>query len=148
MIVTEYRTACVSMIAKGTLLHGDMVLENDIMIFGSLIGNIRCGGTIYVNGTVSGNITCQKAVCRNADICGDILCKNTLDVDEGTILRGDILCGTLYTYGRINGSPRVRDLIWMGKTAVVIGDVLCYELQSEPGCTLQGRLWAGKRTYG
>lgn len=58
-----------SKIAEGTFIEGDIDCEQELLVSGTVKGNIRCGKKLVVaqNGKVFGNIFCD-----NMDVSGSI----------------------------------------------------------------------------
>jgi len=86
----------INILGPGTMVKGEIKVNGDFRVDGSLIGNIYCKGKIVVGptGIIEGEINCQ-----NADFSGDV--KATVKVAELLTLKetakfsGDITTGKL-----------------------------------------------------
>jgi len=86
----------INILGPGTVVKGEIKVNGDFRVDGSLIGNIICKGKIVVGptGMIEGEINCQ-----NADFSGDV--KATVKVAELLTLKetakfsGDITTGKL-----------------------------------------------------
>ncbi|GMU86005.1 MAG: hypothetical protein AMXMBFR48_12470 [Ignavibacteriales bacterium] len=95
-------------IASGTVLSGDLLSESPVYFFGTITGNIKSGGDVYIGeeaevfghvtspniymaGKVLGNITCTKTVYLKgtAAVLGNLCCS------EVTIEKGALVAGVL-----------------------------------------------------
>jgi cytoskeletal protein CcmA (bactofilin family) len=92
-----------SIIAKGTVLKGDITSDGDIRIDGTLQGNIHCSARVVIgaNGVVEGDIH-----SNNADIMG--LTRGTLKVKDLLQLKGEgKVIGNILT-GRLMVEPNAQ----------------------------------------
>jgi len=86
----------INLLGTGTIVKGEINVNGDFRIDGTLIGNINCKGKVVVGptGSIEGEIRCQ-----NADFSGDV--KATVKVAELMTLKesatfhGDITTGKL-----------------------------------------------------
>ena len=86
----------INILGPGTMVKGEIKVNGDFRVDGSLIGNIYCKGKIVVGptGIIEGEI-----ICQNADFSGDV--KATVKVAELLTLKetakfsGDITTGKL-----------------------------------------------------
>jgi cytoskeletal protein CcmA (bactofilin family) len=96
-------TSVASIIAKGTVLKGDITSDGDIRIDGTLQGNIHCTARVVIgaNGVVEGDINSD-----NADIMG--LTRGTLNVKDLLQLKGEgKVIGNIHA-GRLMVEPNAQ----------------------------------------
>lgn len=88
--------SAVNLIAKGTIIKGDIQSNGDFRIDGILSGSLKSTGKVVVgaSGKVDGEITCQ-----NAEIEGDLRVKmavaELLSLKSTCVLKGAIVTGRL-----------------------------------------------------
>ena len=86
----------INILGPGTVVKGEIKVNGDFRVDGSLIGNIICKGKIVVGptGMIEGEINCQ-----NADFSGDVMATvkvaELLTLKETAKFSGDITTGKL-----------------------------------------------------
>jgi cytoskeletal protein CcmA (bactofilin family) len=106
----EQLTQVSTIVAKGTLIHGDIESSGNIRIEGKVIGNVKAKSKVAVgeSGCIEGNL-----IAINAEIAGEI--KGTIEVSELVIIKpsgtinGDIITMKLSvdSGATINGSTKM-----------------------------------------
>jgi len=88
--------SAVNLIAKGTVIKGDIQSNGDFRIDGILSGSLKSSGKVVVgaSGKVDGEI-----ICQNAEIEGDLRVKmavsELLSLKSTCVLKGAIVTGRL-----------------------------------------------------
>lgn len=96
----------ITQLSEATTLKGDIEVDNDLRIAGTVIGNIKCNAqlvildgakiegtieteSINVNGYIKGNIKCsgQSVLEPRAQLEGDLITKQLI-INEGAIFQG------------------------------------------------------------
>jgi cytoskeletal protein CcmA (bactofilin family) len=86
----------INLLGTGTTVKGDIKLNGDFRIDGSLVGNIDCRGKVVVgaSGIIEGEIRCQ-----NADFSGQVIAtvhvSELLTLKETARFTGDIITNKL-----------------------------------------------------
>ncbi len=86
----------INLLGVGTIVKGEINVNGDFRIDGTLVGNIHCKGKIVVGttGSIEGEIRCQ-----NADFSGDLKASvkvaELLTLKESAKFSGDIITGKL-----------------------------------------------------
>jgi cytoskeletal protein CcmA (bactofilin family) len=86
----------INLLGTGTVVKGDINVNGDFRIDGTLVGNINCKGKIVVGptGSIEGEIHCQ-----NADFSGEVKANvkvaELLTLKESARFSGDITTGKL-----------------------------------------------------
>lgn len=77
----------ISHIAEGTVMEGDIDCEDELLISGTVKGNIRCRKKLVVtqNGKVFGSVCCQ-AVTVMGIIEGTIHCSGLLTLESQSVI--------------------------------------------------------------
>lgn len=84
-------------LAFGCTVKGEINVDNDIRIDGTVVGNIDCKGKVIVGptGNINGNI-----ICANAEIIGSM---------QGNLKVNDTL--TIQATGKVNGDIETATLV-------------------------------------
>ena len=135
---TAFATADTS-ISKDACLTGDLKMEGNLKLSGTIIGNINCSGDVRIDGKVEGNITCANAYFDHAEVVGNITCQSYIEILEGTSIQGNIQSSEMQSNGYIVGNVDVHGDIKLSQNAVIEGDVMAQFLESEKGASLKGQ---------
>ena len=106
-----------SVLCKGKLnlhadLKGDLKCVHELHISSVITGDIQCGMLTLDNCTINGDvvakgcITCPAGSCINGDvtcdecivdgiITGNLSCSGNVHAQKNSVIKGDILCGTI-----------------------------------------------------
>ena len=101
-----------SLIASGTMLHGNMVFAEGLRI----------------DGTVVGNVTAAEGV------------PSLLVVSETAHITGEVQADHIIVNGRVSGPVLARELLELQPKARVEGDVTYKALEMHQGATIAGQL--------
>lgn len=88
--------------------------------------------------TIDGNMSSDGAIQLEGSVKGEIRCRS-LEIMEGGVLDGQIVCDTLRVRGRVLGGIDAR-IVYLDESADVRGDILHGVLNILPGAYLEGRL--------
>ena len=94
--VKDTEIPSINLIGNGTTLKGDIKLNGDFRIDGTLVGAIDCKGKIVVgsSGVVEGEI-----ICQNADFSGEVKAKvkvaQLLTLKESAQFSGEVITNKL-----------------------------------------------------
>ena len=80
-----------TMIGPDAKINGPIILEQGIIIYGQVFGNVSTRGSVRIakNGIVNGNIKCSSIVLGGT-IMGDIQSEGSVTLKRTSILKGDI----------------------------------------------------------
>lgn len=92
----EFNLQIINLIAKGTILKGDLNSDGDIRVDGEIQGNIDTRGrlVIGVSGKVDGNISCKSSEISGTHT-GDITVSELLSLKASSRITGNIITGRL-----------------------------------------------------
>ncbi len=108
----ETESPTVNLIGNHTFIKGDVKLDGDIRIDGTLIGSVNSKGKVVVG--ITGNIE-GEIICKNADISGNIKAKVTvselLSLKSTAKLTGDVTTNKLSIEpgAKFSGSCNMND---------------------------------------
>ncbi|MHA1570997.1 MAG: bactofilin family protein [Alphaproteobacteria bacterium] len=88
--------------------------------------------------TIDGNMSSEGAIQLEGSVKGEIRCRS-LEIMEGGVLDGQVICDTLRVRGKVRGGIDART-VYLDESADVRGDILHGVLNILPGAYLEGRL--------
>ena len=96
MAKSEILNTSHNVIAKDTIVKGEIITKGDFRIDGTVEGDVKCAGKLVIGeqGTVKGTIECQNAEIMGK-IDGKINVKYALALRATSNLVGEIATGTL-----------------------------------------------------
>ncbi len=96
-----------NLITNGTEIKGDITLDGNIRVDGTIIGNIISKGKVVIGetGKIEGEIECQTAVV-SGEIKGKLIAYDLVSIKSKALIEGDIYYGKLEVDqgAKINGS--------------------------------------------
>lgn len=135
-------------ISKGTVLHGNIESEGDLIIHGHVKGDIICNSNLSVYGTVEGIINCNNAYFDQAIIIGDVGCSGNLELTDSSTVDGNVEAYELLNGGRIKGDAMVSEHVRFTSTSAIVGNVSANAIQVDRGAVIQGKVTIRQEVYG
>lgn len=127
-----------SHITKTMVIKGKVRSESNILVEGSIYGDIVTSGALSVNSIVFGDIKAGNAKLENARVKGNIKCDNQVNVGNKTIVVGDINADDIVVSGKVKGDLKAADTTVLEGEAVVSGNIVTGNILSNPGASLKG----------
>lgn len=113
----------ITTIAKGTILIGEIRSEGNVNMNGDLKGTITSTGDITVSGKVLGSIDGKDIELKGAAVQGIINATGNVNIDDASVLVGDINASSLNLTGRVKGNIIVKNEATLNPNSILIGDV-------------------------
>lgn len=131
-----------SVLAKGVVITGDISTDGDIIIEGSINGNLTSAGNIIVNenAEITGNISGENLSVSNGHIQGDISVDKNLTISKDSSVEGNIIADNFNLSGQVVGNVQVSDTIALASTALINGDVETNGITVELGAAINGKI--------
>ena len=127
-----------TVILRGTKLVGDLQTDEDIVIAGSIKGNVTTVGRISLGGQVIGDVQSQSIELAGAVIKGNISVENQVLMDKDTTVIGNIQGREAELAGRVKGNLAIEKLIYIRETAILMGNITSESVHIEEGAILMG----------
>ena len=130
-----------SIISNDTVIQGNLNADNDIEVYGQIVGNIVTTGMIKVDGgTITGDIKANKIFIKESIINGNLDSDGVIDAINnskivGTVTGVDIVMNC-QCKGNIYASERLRLL----ESSVIKGDIQTKIIKIEEGSSVDGKL--------
>lgn len=115
-------------ISKSMIIHGNIMTSEDIVIDGTVIGDIEFEKDLILHGTVEGNIVSTGT--------GDSI----LDLCQGAVVIGDIHGKDVSVSGAVKGLVCAEKHLDVMDTAIIQGDLKAATMQINNGSAIEGML--------
>lgn len=88
----KIQESILSIIASGTQIQGDLIIEGDIRIEGTIKGNVYCKSRLVIGpqGKIIGKVDSENATISGT-IEGILIVRDTLQLTETANIHGDII---------------------------------------------------------
>lgn len=129
-----------SVIARDTIINGNIVSNSDLTVLGQVKGDISAKGHVYVCGSVDGEISCDSIAMSSCTVEGNVTASSGVIQDADSTLVGDVASANLTAAGKIVGNVNVENCLSLKSTAVVIGNLSFRDFAVEQGAVLRGEI--------
>ncbi|MFV0506610.1 MAG: polymer-forming cytoskeletal protein [Bacteroidales bacterium] len=96
---------------------------NDLKKGTKIVGDITSTGDFRIDGEVEGNIVIE----------------GRLVIGQDGVVRGQVKCKNLETYGQLEGQLLVADLLCIRASGKIIGEITTSKISIEQGAILDGK---------
>lgn len=127
-----------TIITKSTIIAGNISTEDDLIIDGSVCGDVDCKGELTISGEVAGNAIAASINIKTSKFDGDVRSEGKIDINEGTVVLGNIYGESANIAGAVKGEIIVTNEARLEPTAIVKGNIRAKSVQIEHGAVLQG----------
>lgn len=101
-------------------------------------GNAGEPSRISAGTVIKGEITSPGDIRIDGSFEGKLIAQGRVTVGEKAVIKGDIICGNVDFWGRMNGSFYVKDTLALKEGCVVDGDLHIRRLMVELGARFDG----------
>lgn len=129
-----------TVIAAGTTVDGNLVVDGSAEIDGCLNGDIECSGCLTVSGEIIGGSRISEIDVIGARIEGNIESKGTVYIRNGAVVIGNINGQSMQIFGAIKGSLALPGHLTIGSTAIIVGDIRAGSIDIQNGAVIDGRV--------
>ena len=92
-----------TIITKSTIIAGNISTEDDLVIEGSVCGDVDCKGKLTISGEVSGNAVAKAISINTSKFEGDVRSDGRIEIKEGTVIIGNIYGDEALISGAVKG---------------------------------------------
>lgn len=128
----------VTIIAKSTVLTGNLHTDGSLEVIGTVRGDIDCKGKLSVIGTVSGNCSASEVYIGAKRFEGSITSEGNVRIGLGTVIVGDILGTASFIAGAVKGDIDISGPIVIDSSAVIKGNIKAASIQVNNGAVIDG----------
>jgi len=129
-----------SVISSEMVIEGTVRSASDIQMMGKIKGDVTCAGDILCTNAIEGNIICNNLNLEHCAVAGDVKVKGNFDMDERSVLVGDVQAGAALIAGKIKGNVTIKQDVEIKKSAVVYGNIIARSISIEAEAQVNGKL--------
>ena len=122
------------------VINGSIESEDNLLIEGKVYGDVTTSADASVSNLIIGNVKAENLVLDNARIKGNIETGSALNIEDRTIVVGDVKSESIKVGGKIKGNLEIEDSATLTETALVAGDVTAGYVITEAGARIQGNI--------
>lgn len=136
----ETKPVLLTIIQKGTVIEGNLVVEGNAELYGEVHGNIKCSHHINIFGSVKGNVVAESGEINEGFVSGDVSTKLHLVIGNKTEVLGNIDSKSAIINGKVKGDCTLTDVVSITGTGVVLGNISTKDLSVDQGAIIQGNI--------
>ena len=125
--------------SAGLVIEGNVTAETNLLVKGTVKGNIVCHSDIELGGEVIGDIEGKNIRICHGTVKGNISCGESLTIEKSSIT-GNLAAGQACINNRIEGDINVRGTLSLLREANIQGNITAAALSVEEGAMLTGRV--------
>lgn len=130
--------AMASVFAEDLVIEGRIVAKGDIEMRGKLEGDLVTTGNVSVSGVITGDLSgCNIHIAHGA-VKGNIVAEQSIEVDQESLIVGDISAHNLRSSGYVKGNLSVKNKTVLVSGSCLVGDVETNSIMLEEGAVLAG----------
>ncbi len=128
----------VTVITKGTTIHGSIISDCSLDVMGTINGDIECLGKLTISGKVTGNSMASEVYVNTDRLEGCINSEGSVKIGLGTVIIGDITASSGVIAGAVKGEIDISGPVVIDSTAIIKGNVKAKSVQMNNGAVLEG----------
>lgn len=128
----------VTVIAKSTVLTGNLRTDGSLEVIGTIKGDVDCKGKLSVIGSVTGNCSAAEVYVGAKRFEGSISSEGNVRIGLGTVIIGDILGTAGYIAGAVKGDIDISGPVVVDSSAIIKGNIKAASIQVNNGAVIEG----------
>ncbi|WOO36408.1 polymer-forming cytoskeletal protein [Anaerocolumna sp. AGMB13020] len=128
----------VTVIAKSTVISGNLSTDGSLEVIGTIKGDIDCKGKLSVIGKVTGNCSAAEVYIGAKRFEGAISSEGNVRIGLGTVIIGDVLGTECYIAGAVKGDVDINGPVVIDSSAVIKGNIKAASIQINTGAVIDG----------
>lgn len=129
-----------TIVAKDTLLDGNLTSDGNVRILGEVKGELAAQGRVSVSGHVTGNISGKSIAFTGGLAEGDLVAKERVLINAKGMVIGNVICKDSEIDGKLKGNIQAEGTIALKRNAVVHGNITASNFSAEKGSVLNGQV--------
>ena len=125
-------------ILSGTVIHGSIVSSDNILIEGSVEGDVVSEKDVNVYGGKTGGIKAQNVHIKDATIQGELYINDTVLISQESYVNGPIHANDVKIKGNVVGDIKASNRLDLFSTSVVKGNIQANKVTMEEGAVFRG----------
>ncbi len=128
----------VTVIAKSTVLTGNICTDGSLEVIGTIKGDIDCKGKLSIIGTVNGNCSAPDVYIGAKRFEGTVTSEGNVRIGLGTVIIGDILGTAGFIAGAVKGDIDITGPVVIDSSAIIKGNIKAASIQINNGAVIEG----------
>ncbi len=128
----------VTVIAPGTTIVGNLTSNGSLVMNGDIKGDVKVARKFTLEGRVIGDVDAQEVEIIRSSVKGNITVTGDLEMDDHTIVVGDISAKNTTTNGKIKGNLTVLERGHLKPSATLVGNLVAGTVIIDEGAMLKG----------
>ncbi len=137
------RVSTSSIIAEDMVIDGSITSGSNLLILGTINGDVNCEGDIEIKGRINGNTRGRNITMNTAEITGDVLAENMLTLAEGSV-NGAVSARKADINGMVRGNINIGGLLQVKANATIQGDITAASVSIAKESIIKGNLTISK----
>lgn len=129
-----------SIISADTRIIGKIISNGNLLVGGDVEGDIMANGDVRVKGKVRGSISANRVELSECSVLGNIHAEDSLVIDAGSEVIGDIESGDTSIDGKIKGNVLSTANLVCKKNSFILGNVASDSISIEKGSVVCGEI--------
>ena len=127
-----------AVIPAGMVITGNITTESDMRIEGNVVGDIVCEGNILLFGSIEGNVSANKITFHKGCMKGDVVVKADATLEEGSSLKGNLTAVNVLSNAKSEGQIFASGTVELQNLAYVHGDITAATFSVTSGAKIKG----------
>ncbi len=127
-----------TVIAPGTTIVGNINTNGNLTMNGDVKGDVKVAKKFILEGRVIGDIDAQELEVKRSSIKGNITVAGNLNMDDHSVVVGDISAKNTTTDGKIKGNLTVLERGHLKPSATLVGNLVAGTVIIDEGAMLKG----------
>lgn len=129
-----------TIISETMVVVGNVKSSDDLQILGMVKGSVETTKQLLIKGKVQGDVKGKDIVLENCTIQGNVSANKDIDINDESVIIGDISADNICSAGKIKGNLVVQELVKLEGEAIVNGDVTAARIMMGQGVKFNGKV--------
>ena len=127
-----------AVIPEGMVITGNIKTESDMRIEGNVVGDIVCEGNILLFGSIDGNVNANNITFHKGTMKGDVIVKADAVLEEESSLKGNLTATNVLSNAKSQGQIFASGTVELQNQAFVHGDITAATFSVTSGAKIKG----------
>ncbi len=130
----------IAAISQNSVFTGNLETQDNLAIFGRLIGNVTGAASVRVCGAVKGDLHCEALQSTQGIIEGDAFVAGDVQLSKNSRMTGNLRCDHAELSGTMIGDIQAVHGIVLTESAVLNGNLCACEIEIHKGAKFNGAI--------
>lgn len=127
-----------AVIPAGMVITGNIKTESDMRIEGNVVGDIVCEGNILLFGSIDGNVSANNITFHKGTMKGDVVVKADAILEDESSLKGNLTAVNVVSNAKSEGQILASGTVELQNLAYVHGDIAAATFSVTSGAKIKG----------